>query len=184
MLSGALRKISSFRQNTGSFFRKLRIRLLYPSAKINSGTFIGRNCSISCSNDSKLSLLNTYVSNGTVIKADNGSALTISDCFIGYNCVIVSMRSIEIRPGCLIAEMVVIRDQDHVRTSGVPFCKSGLESEKILIHENVWLGSKATVLKGTEIKTGAVVGANSLAKGILEANTVYGGIPARIISGY
>ena len=80
--------------------------------------------------------------------------------------------------------MVVIRDQDHNLKNGVSITNSGLKDDFIVIHENVWLAAKCTILRGSEIESGVVVGANSVVKGKLEANTVYAGIPSQKIYTY
>lgn len=52
----------------------------------------------------------------------------------------------------------------------------------IEIGDNVWIGSKVTVLKGVIVKNGGVIAANSLvSKDCGQPNAIYGGIPATII---
>lgn len=53
---------------------------------------------------------------------------------------------------------------------------------KVKIGNNVFIGTKATILGGTTIGDNVIIGANSLAKGELEPNSVYAGNPARKIA--
>ena len=53
--------------------------------------------------------------------------------------------------------------------------------DKIVIRNNVFIGMGAILLPGTYIEDNVIVGARSLVKGRLEANSVYAGIPARRI---
>jgi len=53
--------------------------------------------------------------------------------------------------------------------------------DKIVIRNNVFIGMGAILLPGTYIEDNVIVGARSLIKGRLEANSVYAGIPAKRI---
>lgn len=53
------------------------------------------------------------------------------------------------------------------------------EDEPILFGDKVWIGMRATILKGTQIANGVVIGAGSLVSGQLDQEqTVYAGHPA------
>ncbi len=80
----------------------------------------------------------------------------------------------------MIAEYVVIRDHDHSIDS-IPYSKAGFSKSKIYIGKNVWIGYKATILKGSEIGDNAVIGAHSLVKNKVYKSTVVVGIPAKVI---
>jgi acetyltransferase-like isoleucine patch superfamily enzyme len=83
---------------------------------------------------------------------------------------------------CLIAEMVVIRDQDH--KPGIINYKNGKEefiTGPIEIEENVWIASKATILKGVHIGKSSVIAASSVVKKNIPASEIWGGIPAQFI---
>ncbi len=82
----------------------------------------------------------------------------------------------------MIAESVTIRDQSHgTLLSDVPFCNQALSSEEIVIGNNVWIGAKATVLQGVHIGDNAIVAANAVVRSNVEAGTLVGGVPARVI---
>ena len=51
----------------------------------------------------------------------------------------------------------------------------------IIIEDDAYIGANCTILPGTIIKQGAVVGANSLVKGQLEPWTTYVGTPCKLI---
>lgn len=54
-------------------------------------------------------------------------------------------------------------------------------SKKIVIEDNVWIGCRNTILKGTVIKKDSVVGANSLVVNKFEEeNILIAGNPAHI----
>ena len=51
----------------------------------------------------------------------------------------------------------------------------------IHIGKRVWIGSNATVLPGVTIGDGAVVAAGAVVTRDVPANTVVGGVPAKVI---
>ena len=50
-----------------------------------------------------------------------------------------------------------------------------------MIENNVWIGAGVTVLDGAYIEEGCIIGANSLVMGRLEKETIYGGVPDKIL---
>ena len=53
------------------------------------------------------------------------------------------------------------------------------EDRETIIEDNVWIGLKSTIMKGTRIKTGAIIGANSLVMGKIPAHTISVSTPTR-----
>lgn len=51
----------------------------------------------------------------------------------------------------------------------------------IVIGDNVWIGRGCLVLPGCVIEEGVVVAANSVVRGRLEKDGIYGGRPAKFI---
>lgn len=60
-------------------------------------------------------------------------------------------------------------------------CKKIDVFDKITIGNNVFIGFGVTLLAGTKIEDNVIVGAGSLVKGNLKANSVYAGVPVRYI---
>ena len=74
-----------------------------------------------------------------------------------------------------------IRDQDHRFGHGLTTAKAGFTTAPILIGNNVWIGAKATVIKGVTIGDNVVVAANSVVTHDIPSNVVVAGVPARIL---
>jgi acetyltransferase-like isoleucine patch superfamily enzyme len=55
------------------------------------------------------------------------------------------------------------------------------KTDAVIIHDNVWIATKATILKGVTIGEGAVIGACSLVIKDVPPYTVVGGVPAKVI---
>jgi acetyltransferase-like isoleucine patch superfamily enzyme len=78
--------------------------------------------------------------------------------------------------------MVSIRDHDHgFHDTAEPIRKQEPLVASVVIEDNVWIGSKATITRGVHIGRGAIIGANSVVTKDVAAGTVVGGIPAHVI---
>lgn len=177
-ISGVIRFL--LRQIKALFFflRIVKLKILYPGISIDFKSKIGSNCSIVCVKGGKLIISNCHISFGTHIGADTGSVLSIQNSFIGRNCVITAKEKVIINNGCLIADMVVIRDQDHATGESV---KEEFNIAPVEIEENVWIASKATILKGVTVGKCSVVAASAVVTKNIPAYEVWGGVPAKFI---
>jgi acetyltransferase-like isoleucine patch superfamily enzyme len=100
----------------------------------------------------------------------------------GHHCTLASRQSLLIGDDSLLAEMVSIRDHDHCFDQlDVPIREQGAVSAPVCIGRNVWIGAKATVVRGVTIGDNAIIGANAVVTRDIPANAIAVGIPARVI---
>ena len=66
-------------------------------------------------------------------------------------------------------------ERRRTRDDGMIVC------EEVRICEDAWVGAEAMILKGVTIGARAVVGARALVTKDVPADTVVGGVPARVI---
>ena len=59
--------------------------------------------------------------------------------------------------------------------------ESGYKFDKIILGDDVWLGTGAVILPGLEIGDGVVIGANSVVTKNIAPYSVVGGVPAKLI---
>ena len=114
-----------------------------------------------------------------------GSIVIGDNCFLGDNCKIVSDQStVSIGHNCMIAEQVSIRASNHGITKGINIRDQENTFAPIIIGNDVWIGKGATILAGSKIPDGCVIGANSLvlANSNLQENFICGGIPVHYLS--
>jgi acetyltransferase-like isoleucine patch superfamily enzyme len=163
-------------------YRILKIKTLYPSVQIDFKTIIGKNCSIFCCDSGRLIIRNSQIGNGTFIFADEYAYIEIKDTFINRNCVLLAKESITVDSGCAIAEMVVIRDQNHILDPSNalnPF--ENYDIAPIKIGKNVWIASKASILKGATLEDYTIIAASAVVNTTVPTMQVWGGIPAKFI---
>ena len=98
--------------------------------------------------------------------------------FINAGCHFQDHGGVTIGDGCQIGHNVVFATLNHGLR---PEARSHTWPAPIVLGRNVWVGSNATILQGVTIGDNAVVAAGAVVTKDVAANTVVGGVPARII---
>ena len=99
---------------------------------------------------------------------------------INNNLFICSANYVEIGNNVLIGEGVSIVDHEAHGIQPDERNKIG-EIGTVIIDENVWIGSKVTILKNTKIGKNTIVAARAVVAGEFPADVIIGGVPAKII---
>ena len=111
--------------------------------------------------------------------AHEGATLTIgSGTYINYGASISAHERVTLGTNCLVGNYVLIMDSDYHDLKD--HTKPG-RADPIVIEDDVWIGTRATVLKGVRIGRGSVVGAASLVTTDIPPHTLAFGVPARAI---
>ena len=97
--------------------------------------------------------------------------------FINSSCHFQDQGGIYIDDDALIGHNVVLATIDH---DPDPFDRRN-HYDAIRIGNRVWIGSNAVITKGVTIGDGAIVAAGAVVTKDVPANTIVGGVPARII---
>lgn len=89
---------------------------------------------------------------------------------------------IEIGAATIVADWVYICDFDHV-TEDIhrPIKDQGLTKSPVRIGPDVWIGTKATVLRGSHIGEGSVIAAHAVVRGDIPPFSIVAGVPGRVI---
>lgn len=98
--------------------------------------------------------------------------------FINAGCKFQDQGGIEIGDDALIGHNVVMATLNHAED---PSDRGSMIPGKITLGKNVWIGSNATILAGTTIGEGAIIAAGAVVTKDVPANTVVGGVPAKVI---
>ena len=111
--------------------------------------------------------------------AESGAITLGSRVRVNVGTVIAGSLAVTIGDDTLIGEYVSIRDANHGLASRTLIRTQSPERAPIRIGKDVWIGRGCCILKGVTIGDGAVVGANSVVTGDLEAGSIHAGAPAR-----
>lgn len=112
---------------------------------------------------------------GCHIVVGRNATLNIKTGYMNSGCRINCDTSITIGENATIANDVVIRDTDSHSLNG---CSA---AAPITIGNNVWIGTRAIILKGVTIGDGAVIAAGAVVTRNVPHRTLVGGVPAKII---
>ncbi|MCH9718275.1 MAG: acyltransferase [Actinomycetia bacterium] len=109
--------------------------------------------------------------------------LTVGDkAVFGRDNTINCYLDIEVGGSCIVADWVYICDFDHVTSDiHLPIKDQGLTKTPVRIGEDVWIGAKATVLRGTNVGHGSVIAAHAVVREDVPPMSIVGGVPARIL---
>lgn len=108
--------------------------------------------------------------------------ITIGDnVAIGKDTIIFAHKPMYIGSNTSIAGQCYIIDSDHGIIRSQLIREQPLESEKIYIGSDVWIGAGCKILKGSIISDGSVIGAMGLVKGFTEPYSINVGIPTKKI---
>ena len=97
--------------------------------------------------------------------------------FINHSVILSASGGIEFGDGVMLAPGVRIATINHDFNNRHSIYTYG----KVTIKKNAWIGMNATITPGVTIGENAVVAAGSVVTKNVEANTVVGGVPARVI---
>lgn len=98
--------------------------------------------------------------------------------FINHACSFLDMGGITIEDHVLIGPKVNLITENHPLD---PADRRALICKPIVIKRNAWIGAGATILPGVTVGENAVVAAGAVVSKDVPANTIVGGVPAKII---
>lgn len=126
---------------------------------------------------------NLWLSCGGVTGAGQGFFEIGDHSYIGCNAVIgAGGGGIKIGNNVLIGQSVNMHSESHNFGDGsTPIREQGISYEGITIEDDVWIGSKATILDGVVIGVGAIVGAGAVVTNSIPPYSIAVGVPAKVV---
>ena len=111
--------------------------------------------------------------------ADFGKNISVGEgVFINACCHFQDHGGVILGDGCQIGHNVVFATLNHEL---LPERRNVTHPAPIVLGKKVWVGSNATILQGVTIGDNAVIAAGAVVTKDLPANTIVGGVPARVI---
>lgn len=113
---------------------------------------------------------------------DDAAQLTVGDfTFIGRGCEIDVALSVTIGAHTLLAPNVFVTDHTHNQERARRLDEQGNRTAPVVIGDDAWIGTGATILAGVTIGDGAVVGAGAVVTHDVAPYAIVAGVPARVI---
>lgn len=123
-----------------------------------------------------------HIGAGNAIRCHEGNLRIGDKCVFGKDNTVNGYLDIEFGAATLVADWVYICDFDHVFSDiHVPIKDQGIAKSPVRIGPDVWIGTKATVLRGVRIGTGSVIAAHCLVNADVPPMSVVVGVPARVV---
>jgi acetyltransferase-like isoleucine patch superfamily enzyme len=146
--------------------------------------FLGKRSEVACTRGLGHMELGRWVwiGDGTSVRCHEGFLRIGDKVVFGTNNTVISYLDVDFGDGCLVADWVYIADFDHrYEALDVPIRKQGIVTSRVRVGPDCWIGEKATILRGTNIGEGSVIGAHALVRGTIPPRSVAVGIPARVV---
>ena len=166
------------------YWRLLILRLRHPDVVLEGMVFLGRKVTLETRPGYGRLILGRWVHLGdlTRLRAHEGTLRLGDKVVIGSDCTLNCYLDLEIGAGVLMADWVYICDFDHVMTDiEQPIKDQGLVKTPVRIGPGSWLGVKSSVLRGTLMGAGSVLGAHAVARGSYPDHSIIVGVPGRVV---
>jgi acetyltransferase-like isoleucine patch superfamily enzyme len=166
------------------YWRLMMLRLRHPHVVVRGMVFLGRKTEIVARPGYGRLVLGRWVHVGdhTRLRAHEGT-LTVGDkCVLGRDDTVNCYLDVELGAACIVSDWVYVGDFDHATDDvRVPIKDQGLVKSPVRIGSDVWIGVKASILRGTTVGRGSVIAAHTVARGEYPAWSVVAGVPGRVV---
>jgi acetyltransferase-like isoleucine patch superfamily enzyme len=190
LLRGAFAKLRGARAGK-RFGLGAGIRLYYPAClRVGDDVTIGDRSFLHCLSKRGVSIgsnssidSNLWLHCGASVSGQEPGFFEMgSRSYIGCNAVVGASGGIRIGDDVLIGQCVNFHSENHIFQDRDRLIREqGVSHRGIAIEDDVWIGSKATILDGVTIGRGAVVGAGALVTRSIPEYAIALGVPARLV---
>ena len=166
-----------------SLYRFCKFKIKNPGIKTEGYVFLPKHYEISKGKNAQFIIGGfTFIGEGCAFRAHEGTLRIGRKCTFGGKNTINCYNHIEVGDENLWADNIYVVDFDHWYIDPHMSIRSqGIRKEHVIIKNNVWVGEKATILRGVTVGFGCVIGALSLVTRDVPDYAVVGGVPARIL---
>ena len=137
---------------------------------------LGNNCKVEIGNDSILNCLEIFA-------AESSSIIIGENARFTWIVRIHAHESYDVTIGrdCLFADGVWITVSDMHAIIDKKTRERINPGKSVMVGDHVWIGASSSVLKGSRIGSGAVIGAGSIVSGEIASDCIAAGVPARVL---
>ncbi|MGH3344849.1 MAG: acyltransferase [Carbonactinosporaceae bacterium] len=166
------------------YWRFLRFKLRNPHVVTEGFVFLGRGVEVYARRGYGRLVLGrwVHVGDGTAIRCHEGNLRIGDKAVFGRYDTVNCYLDIEIGAAALISDWIYICDFDHrFADLATPIKDQGIEKTPVRIGPDVWIGTKASVLRGTRVGQGCVIAAHAVVTRDVPPHSVVVGSPARVV---
>lgn len=166
------------------YWRFLLLRLRHPDVVTEGFVFLGKRVEIETRRGFGRIVLGRWVHLGddNRLRAHEGTLRIGDKSVFGRDNTLNCYLDVEFGPRCIVADWVYVCDFDHrFDDVHVPIKDQGLVKSPVRVGADVWVGVKASVLRGAQIGEGSVLAAHTVARGTIAPYSIVAGIPGRVV---
>jgi len=163
------------------YLRLARLRLLHPDVVTHGMVFLGRGVRVeTVPGYGRLHLgAFVHVGDGCVLRAHEGTLRVRDKVVMGADVRLTCWLDVDIGAATLLADWCYVADFDHVHDDvDRPVKDQGIRKSAVRVGEGSWLGLRSSVLRGSDLGRGTVVGAHAVVRGRHPDHVVLAGVPA------
>lgn len=164
--------------------RRLRAALEGTELVMQGMVFLGRDLELTAPRGRGRLVLGPWcwIGDGNRLRAHEGRLALGAKVVLGQGNAISAYLDVEIGDACLIADAVYVCDFDHrFDRLDVPIKDQGIVTAPVRIGRDVWIGEKATVLRGVDVGAGSVIGSQTLVDRDVPPFSIAVGTPVRVV---
>jgi acetyltransferase-like isoleucine patch superfamily enzyme len=166
------------------YLRLLRMKIAHPHVVTHGMVFLGKHVEIHCRRGfGRLELGRfVHIGDGTSIRCHEGSLRVGEKVVFGRDDTVNCYLDVEIGAATLLSDWVYICDFDHITEDVTrPIKDQGIVKSPVRIGPDGWLGVKVSVLRGSRVGRGCVIGAHAVVRGDLPGYSIAVGAPATVV---
>ncbi len=166
------------------YARMAWLRWRQPGVRMEGLVFLGRRVEIYARPGLGRVVLGrwVHVGDGTRIRCHEGTVRIGDKVVFGQYDVVNAYLDVEIGAATILADWVYVTDFDHAFDDrSVPIKDQGIVKSPVRIGPDVWVGTKASVLRGADVGQGCVLAAHTVVRGEVAPYQVVAGVPGRVV---
>ncbi|MGH8894111.1 MAG: acyltransferase [Actinomycetes bacterium] len=166
------------------YWRFLVLRVRHRHVVTEGMVFLGRHVELRSRKGYGRIVLGRWVHIGdhTRLRAHEGTLRIGDKTVLGRDNTLNCYLDLEVGPRCIVADWVYMCDFDH-RADDVhrPIKDQGIVKSPVRIGADVWVGVKASVLRGADVGAGSVLAAHTVVRGGVPPFSLVAGVPGRVV---
>ena len=166
------------------YWRLLKFKLANPHIITRGMVFLGRDVTIEARPGfGRLEIGRwVHIGDGNTLRCHEGSLRIGDKVVLGCNNVINTYLDIELGDSVLMADWCYVVDFDHKMDNiQLPIKDQGIVKAPVRIGPDTWVAAKVSVLRGTSVGRGCVLGAHAVVKGEIADFSIAVGAPAKVV---